>query len=534
MHRFWEYHLSLLVLAGGVLGPALVAAQIASPEQKLLVSVYSRQAPGQYQRIALNGKDVNHYYNLGVQLYKEKKLDAAIAAYQKAIELDPKFAIAYYGLGASLYYQNKLDEAIAAYQKAIALDPKFANAYNGLGNALGDQKKLDEAIAAYQKAIALDPESDVAYSGLGNALSSQGKLEEAIAAYRRSIAIAPDDPTDYNGLGNTLSDQKKLDEAIAAYQKAIALDPKFANAYNGLGNTLSDQKKLDEAIAAYQKALSLPDDTLPPTVHTLAHNGFGLVFQEQGKLEEAEREFEAATKIDPTFEFARNNLEAIRKLLREPRLLAITNTRYLFPTDSLIRPKRSVVQITPLYSFDGRANGGTGFVIKRSGSKVLVLTNEHIVVNRNRPTPRTCDSVEVLFYLGQKPSDARTEPVQGKVIQVNPDMDLALIELNIPNLPDDIQPLPLNLSPADNDMITVIGHPKNDEWKVDNGKIIDISATEIKLNISLNIGNSGSPILDTKNQVVGIITNIDERDTGFAVPLPRIIEQLQQWGITLL
>ncbi len=76
-----------------------------------------------------------------------------------ALKLDPKFApAAYNGLGDARRDQKKLEEAIACYQKAIGLDPKYVLAHQGLGNILRVQKKLDEAIACYKKAIELDPE----------------------------------------------------------------------------------------------------------------------------------------------------------------------------------------------------------------------------------------------------------------------------------------------------------------------------------------------------------------------------------------
>jgi superkiller protein 3 len=223
----------------------------------------------------------SQYYNLGTALHQHKQLPEAIAAYHKAIALEPKFAPAYYNLGIALYDQKQLPEAIAAYHKAIALEPKFAPAYYNLGNALRQQKQLVEAIAAYDKAIALEPKYAKAYYGLGVALYDQKQLPEAIAAYDKAIALDPKDAKAYYNLGVALHDQKQLPEAIAAFRKSSALDPKDATAYYGLGVALYDQKQLPEAIAAYHKAIALEPS------YAEAHCNLGHCLRDQGRFAEA-------------------------------------------------------------------------------------------------------------------------------------------------------------------------------------------------------------------------------------------------------
>ncbi|MEH1793140.1 tetratricopeptide repeat protein, partial [Nostoc sp.] len=68
---------------------------------------------------------------------------------------------AHYNLGSALYAQGKLEEAIAAYQRALQIDPNFALAHNNLGIALKGQGKLEEAIAELEIAVRLDPSSTV-------------------------------------------------------------------------------------------------------------------------------------------------------------------------------------------------------------------------------------------------------------------------------------------------------------------------------------------------------------------------------------
>jgi len=68
---------------------------------------------------------------------------AAIADYNKAVELDPKFVGAYNGRGDAKLNMGNYDGAIADYTKAIELNPQLAFAYNSRGNAKNDKGDFD-------------------------------------------------------------------------------------------------------------------------------------------------------------------------------------------------------------------------------------------------------------------------------------------------------------------------------------------------------------------------------------------------------
>jgi tetratricopeptide (TPR) repeat protein len=80
------------------------------------------------------------------------KYDEAVKAFDKAIELDPKFKRGFNSKGAALHNQGKHDEAIKAYDEAIRLDPSYAEAWNNKGCILRALDKTSEADAAFAKA----------------------------------------------------------------------------------------------------------------------------------------------------------------------------------------------------------------------------------------------------------------------------------------------------------------------------------------------------------------------------------------------
>jgi tetratricopeptide (TPR) repeat protein len=130
--------------------------------------------------------------NKGVALADEGRYDEAIAEYNKAIELDPKYALAYSNRGSTYYDKKQYDLAIADSSKAIELDPNYSNAYYIRGSAYYVKKQYDLAIADYTIAIKLDPGYAKAYNYRGNAYNKIGQYELAIADFNKVIELSTD------------------------------------------------------------------------------------------------------------------------------------------------------------------------------------------------------------------------------------------------------------------------------------------------------------------------------------------------------
>ncbi|REJ40626.1 MAG: tetratricopeptide repeat protein [Microcystis flos-aquae TF09] len=502
--------------------------------------------------LALDPKLPQTYKNIGDVLYLQKKLTEAEEMYRRALALDDQYVYAYNNLGLVLYDQKKLTEAEEMYRRALALDDKDVDVYNNLGLVLRAQKKLTEAEEMYRRALALDDKYVFAYNNLGLVLRDQKKLKEAEEMYRRAIALDDKYVYAYNNLGIVLADQKKLTEAEEMFRRALALDDQYVRAYNNLGIVLWDQKKLTEAEEMYRRALSLPDDTsaTPTTAHTLAHNNLGRLLQEQGKLEAAIAEFEKATKIDPKFEFASNNLQEARRLLslqQQPdQIIALNNTKYLPQEDPLTRIKRSIVKISVV--FTGNAKGtayGTGYVVKRRGTTVWIITNRHVVVDRD--TEQRADNLEnnleVEPYYGENLPNLPRDRAKAKIIQITEpqeNLDLALLEVT--GLPDDISPLTFHQGEINPQTpISIIGHPESKDWSKYEAITIGIqsSSGNLLIDVSLAVGGSGSPVFDQEMRVIGLMfktineSQIDSSGIGFAYPIDRVLQKLAQWQVAV-
>lgn len=134
-------------------------------------------------------------------------------------------------MGQIYFDLNQYDLALKHYQKAVQLDPDFAVGHFAVGNILRRQGKPDQAIPAYEKALKLQPRNlfftHQFFSGRGLALLAQGKVDAAIADLERATQLNPINVEALHGLGKALLQQNKPSAAIPYFETAYDLNPRF-------------------------------------------------------------------------------------------------------------------------------------------------------------------------------------------------------------------------------------------------------------------------------------------------------------------
>lgn len=166
---------------------------------------------------------------------------------KRIVSVRPKSDVAvpkaYNYIGLFLQGQGKMDEAIDAFRKAIELNPRLALVHDNLANALSGQDKKDDADSEYRKAIEIDPLDPEAHIYLGLFWSEQGKINEATAEFRKATELDPTNADYRNGFGILLKNHGALDDAIAEYRKAIELDPADPRPHNNWANIPTRSKQ---------------------------------------------------------------------------------------------------------------------------------------------------------------------------------------------------------------------------------------------------------------------------------------------------
>ncbi|MEZ2239500.1 CHAT domain-containing tetratricopeptide repeat protein [Microcoleus sp.] len=166
-----------------------------------------------------------YWYNRGFELAKLKQYEEAIAAYDKALEIDPKFHCAWNGKGITLNYLGRYPEAITAFKKCLEIKPEFHLAWNGNGIALNHLKRYPEAIEVFKKCLEIKPKFHWAWNGKGMALNHLRRYSEAIASFDQALEIKENQlwqAWDYRGLaflysGRYIEAIQNWDEGLQKY-----------------------------------------------------------------------------------------------------------------------------------------------------------------------------------------------------------------------------------------------------------------------------------------------------------------------------
>ncbi|GAB6050852.1 hypothetical protein JCM16106_17010 [Hydrogenophilus islandicus] len=198
------------------------------------------------------------WQGLAVLQHKRGLHDEALKAIDRAIELNPREAGFWNNRGVLLKPLGapKNPERIAAYQKAVELNPNFKEAYSNLADALMNEGRFDEASAALDAALALDPNYVGAAINRANLLKLCGKKRQALAAIE-AVLDKSRHPEALNIKGALLLETGDAHKAVAVLEEARALDTRNASILNNLGNAYLATARPAKAIECYRAAVLL-------------------------------------------------------------------------------------------------------------------------------------------------------------------------------------------------------------------------------------------------------------------------------------
>ena len=187
-------------------------------------------------------------------LIEANKFTEAIAALNRAIEINPQQALAYGNLGLIYFKQKKITDAIAMYKKACDLNVWDATNFHSLGMLYLAQGEIKSAQKPLETAYELNPEMQDLKDNLAHlykALNQPEKLKNFLAE-----ANTPRQPTAkqlfFKGMISQQF-QNNPEKAAEYFQQALHLEPAFLEAKAALTNVYLTQKKFSEAAALLEE-----------------------------------------------------------------------------------------------------------------------------------------------------------------------------------------------------------------------------------------------------------------------------------------
>jgi serine/threonine protein kinase/tetratricopeptide (TPR) repeat protein len=198
---------------------------------------------------------------------READLIKSIEYFEKAIEIDPNYALAYAGLGDaySILGNNSIWSAEKAYPKAKAaalkaleLDSKLAEAHNSLAAIMQDYDwDFVGAEKEFKVAIGLAQGYATAHHWYAFLLSALGRHEEAIREIKIARDLDPLSPRISANVGLILYFSRRYGPAIEGLDKAIEVDPNRSTPYGYLGWVYEAMGEYEEAVKSYLRSIEL-------------------------------------------------------------------------------------------------------------------------------------------------------------------------------------------------------------------------------------------------------------------------------------
>ena len=241
------------------------------------------------------------FINEADAVFKEGKWAQAIAAYVKAIAVDPDNPSIYLSQARAQIYTGKYQDALESADRALILNNNNPMAHTLKGWALDFLGDYTQAEAAVKKALELEPNSAFAHAVyseilMDQALVGQGdinSIDKAAEESRIAMSIDPSLLEARRARGYVLWNTGNWQEAIQEYKAALAINDKIADLHLALGYNYHYLGEYDQAVQAFLQAYALnPTDPRAPFE-------ISRTYSTVGNFSQSVQYADQAVKVDP-------------------------------------------------------------------------------------------------------------------------------------------------------------------------------------------------------------------------------------------
>ena len=241
----------------------------------------------------------------GTLSLREWKIPHAIAAFTRAIEIEPKYAEAYVKRGLAYYRLGQYKAAIADYTQTLDLKRYHADAYASRGDAYRALGEMQHAIADYSASLKKRWSARV-LRRRAQTYFEQDNVQNALADYNTVIKRQPSAMAYYTR-GNAYfqlsiqDDANHLKLALADMDQAIALEPRFASAYISRARIYARAGEQASATADYMNAVELLTEAIKtwqgePNALIQIYLWRAFAYQKLGKTDKAQSDLNEMNK----------------------------------------------------------------------------------------------------------------------------------------------------------------------------------------------------------------------------------------------
>lgn len=254
---------SIRVAALGLFGLTLSSPALANPHYAVCIDpAVSVETMADFCRRALDWggldrwKQAAAWTNIGFAFAAQNSHGQAIDAFDRAIQIDSRFADAFVMRARSRERRGQVRGALEDYAAALEINPRDYGALTGRGAFYMRRNIFDLAYADFDRAVGVAPRDPDAQFNRGLALSRLGRRAAAITAFSAVLRLNPNDANAYlqRGLVHGLTDTAAAEADFAA---AIRLSPQLAAAFVARGRLFDETGRTDQADKDFRRAFEL-------------------------------------------------------------------------------------------------------------------------------------------------------------------------------------------------------------------------------------------------------------------------------------